>query len=57
MDPQIMMATNNTVTQVEDEPLTWYLANTVVDTDTGKILQYKDLMQSREQKINRPLAK
>ena len=42
------MASHEMVTQVEYEPLPWYLAITVVDTDTGKILQYKDLMKANE---------
>ena len=36
-------------TQIEDEPLPWYLVNAGIDPDTGEMLQYKYLMQSKEE--------
>ena len=48
MAPTITIATHNMATQIEYEPLPWYLVNTVIDTDTGNILQYKYLMQPKE---------
>ena len=30
--------------KVEDEQLPWYLVNSVMDQDTGVILQYKDII-------------
>ena len=57
MEPTIPIATHNMTTKIEYEPLTWYLVNTVIDTDTRDILQYKDTIQSKGKKSNRPLAK
>ena len=37
--------THNMATKIEDEPLPWYLVNTVIDTDIGDILKYKDITQ------------
>ena len=48
MAPTILMATHNMATQIEDEPLPWYLVNTVIDTYTREVLQYKYLMKSEE---------
>ena len=48
MAPTILMATHNMATQIEDEPLPWYLVNTVIDTYTGEVLHYKYLMKSEE---------
>ena len=39
MTPAITIATHNTDTQIEDEPLPWYLINAIIDPDTGGILQ------------------
>ena len=39
MSPTIPITTRNIATQIEDEPLPWYLINPVIDTDTGGILQ------------------
>ena len=50
MAPNIPISTHNVDTQIEDEPLPWYLSNKVVDPDTGEILQYKYLMQAKEEK-------
>ena len=50
MASTIPMATYNTSAKIEDEPSPWYLAHTVVDPDTGEILQYKDLIKVKEQK-------
>ena len=50
MDPTITMASLQMVTQVEYEPLPWYLANTVNDPDKEEILQCKDLMQAKLKK-------
>ena len=40
------IATHNMATQIEYQPLPWYLFITVIDTETGEILQYKDLIQA-----------
>ena len=45
MSPIITKATHYMATQIEDEPLPWYLVNAVIDTDTGDIIRYKDIMQ------------
>ena len=50
MYPTTTIATHNMSTQIEYEPLPWYLANKVVDPDTGEILQYKYLMHLKEEK-------
>ena len=34
-------------TQIEDEPLTWYLFNTVIDLGIGDIIQYKNIMKQK----------
>ena len=34
-------------TQIEDEPLPWYLVNAVVGTETEEIIQYNDLIQTK----------
>ena len=41
----IPITTHNMSTQVEYKPLPWYLVNSVVDLDTGMILQNKYLIQ------------
>ena len=43
-------------TKIEDEPLPWYLVNTIIDPETGEDLQYKDIMKSQE-KNKRPVKK
>ena len=48
MAPTILMATHNMATQIEDEPLPWYLVNTVIDPETEEVLQYKDPIKSKE---------
>ena len=45
--PTIPIETHNISTKMEDEPLPWYLVNTVIDTETGDILQYKYKIQSK----------
>ena len=56
MAPTITIATHNMGTQIEYEPLPWYLDSAVINPDTGDILQYKYLIQLK--KINkRPLEK
>ena len=47
MIAEIPIATPNTDTQIEYEPLPWYPINAIIDPDTGEILQYKDLMQAK----------
>ena len=49
MAPKIPISTHNMATKSEYEPLPWYLSNTVVDPETGEILQYKDLLQAKEE--------
>ena len=34
---------------IEDEPFPWYLVNVIVEPDTGEIIQYKYLIQSKEE--------
>ena len=46
MVPKIPIATHNMATQIEYEPLPYYLVNAVIDSDTGEVLQYKDLKKS-----------
>ena len=41
---------HDTGKKIEYEPLPWYLVNAIVDPDIGVILQYKDLMQPKDQK-------
>ena len=50
MAPTIPMETHNTATKIEEGPLTWYLINEVIDTDIWDILQYRYLIQSKEEK-------
>ena len=38
MVPTIPMVMHNMATQTEDEPLPWYLVNTVIDPDTEEVL-------------------
>ena len=33
--------------QIEDEPLPWYLVNTVIDPKKGVILHYKEQKQGK----------
>ena len=47
MAPTIPMAMHKTATQIGDEPLPWYLVNTVIDPDTGEVLKYNDLMKEK----------
>ena len=47
MAPTITTATYNMATQIEDEPLPWYLVNAVVGTETEEIIQYNDLIQTK----------
>ena len=48
MASTITISTPNMATQIEDEPSPWYLFNSIIDTDTGGILQCKHLMQTKE---------
>ena len=50
MAPAIPIETHNMATQIEYETLPWYPINAVIDPDTGEILQYKDLVQSKEKR-------
>ena len=51
MAPTIKIAINNMATKIEYEPSPSYLVNVVIDTDTGDILQYKYLTQSKLKEI------
>ena len=48
MAPEISIATHKMSTKIEDEPLPWYLVNTVIDPETEEVLQYKDPIKSKE---------
>ena len=48
MAPKISIATHNMATKTEDELLTWYLFNAVINIDTGDILHYKYLKQAKK---------
>ena len=50
MSPTILIATHDMYTQIEDEPLPWYLVNANVNPDTGAVLQYKDPIHSKDEK-------
>ena len=50
MAPTVTIASHNMATQIEDEPLLWYLVNSVIDPDSGDIFQYKYLIQSNKRK-------
>ena len=39
MAPTIPIEMNNMATQIDDEPLPWYLVNAVIDTDTEDIIK------------------
>ena len=45
MAPTIPIATHDMATKIEDDPLTCYLVNAVIDTDMSGILQYKYIIQ------------
>ena len=47
MEQTILMVTHNMDIQIEDEPLPWYLVNTVIDQETVEVLKYKDIMESK----------
>ena len=37
-------------TQIEDEPLPWYLDNADIGTCTVEVMQYEDLMKAKNKK-------
>ena len=50
MVPTIPITTHDMDKKIEDKPLTCYQGNAIFDPDMGEILQYKDIMQSKEEK-------
>ena len=50
MAPKVLMETHNMSIQIEYEPLPWYLDSAVINPDTGDILQYKYLIQLKNNK-------
>ena len=53
MEPTTLIETHNMETKFEDEPLPWYLVNSVIYPYTGVILQYRDRINLKK----KPLAK
>ena len=47
MTPSITIEMHDMANKIEEEPLPLYLVEAVVNPDTGVILQYKDVIQSK----------
>ena len=50
MAPTIPIVRQDMAKQIEDEPLPWYLVNAVINPGTGEVLQYNDLIHSKDDK-------
>ena len=50
MAPKILITTHGMAKKVEDDLLPWYLVNAAVNPDTGEVLQYDDLIHTKDEK-------